>query len=215
MDNGPFCCTRTTARFTCSLAAAPTCNAVVVADKLIHFPTLTLITQLVVQFLHSDEGELVTNIWKSFWSSHFKLKKLHNVALIMQSCAGLQDVIHFADYKMDHVETQTSSRPDPGWAHHSLLSNMGWVWYYDCTEERHWGRLMLNSKNLVAVVVSLLVTLIEGQIMEMSKLGITTLRLEVSNKAKISRHFQLLSDKPEPWQLNSNWDFLPSRVYHE
>ena len=31
MDNGPFCCTRTTARFTCSLAEAPTCNAAVVA----------------------------------------------------------------------------------------------------------------------------------------------------------------------------------------
>lgn len=63
---------------------------------------------------------------------------------------------------------------------------------------------MLNSKNLVAVVVSLLVTLIEEQIMETSKLGITTLRLEVSNKAKISGHCQLLSDKPESWQLNSN-----------
>lgn len=58
---------------------------------------------------------------------------------------------------------------------------------------------MLNSKNLVAVVVSLLVTLIEEQNIETSKLGITTLRLEVSNKAKIGRHCQLLS-----WQLNSN-----------
>lgn len=58
---------------------------------------------------------------------------------------------------------------------------------------------MLNSKNLVAVVVSLLVTLIEEQIIETSKLGITTLRLEVSNKAKIGGHCQLLS-----WQLNSN-----------
>lgn len=63
---------------------------------------------------------------------------------------------------------------------------------------------MLNSKNLVAVVVSLLVTLIEEQIIETSKQGITTLRFEVSNKAKIGGHCQLLSDKPESWQLNSN-----------
>lgn len=34
---------------------------------------------------------------------------LHDVALIVQSCEGLQDVIHFDEYKMDHTDIQTSS----------------------------------------------------------------------------------------------------------
>ena len=76
---------------------------------------------------------------------------------------------------------------------------------------------MGKVKNPIIVVVSPLVALMEDQIREAGKLGVSAMQLGGINDTDILHgRIQLVFGSPESWLLNEKWrDMLSSKVYRE
>ncbi len=73
------------------------------------------------------------------------------------------------------------------------------------------------SENPLVVVVSPLIALMEDQVKEATKFGLSAMQLGVhKSKDILSGHCQLVSGSPEVWLLQRQWrDMLASRVFQD